>query len=294
MRIVMTGATSGIGLEAARVLIALGAELTVGARRPEGAPDALRGAKLIPLDLADLRSAARFAEAVGTAAPDALILNAGGQFTRRTLSAQGYEMTFAANHLAHHLIARTAAPAIATGGRVILTASGTHDPAQETGMPPPLHADARRLAYPGEDPQLDADPGKAGRRAYSTSKLANIMTARELARRIAEARPDLMVAAFDPGFTPGTGLARAYPAPVSFLFRHLLRFAIRGAHVSTPAISGRFLAELATAPQHAAARGDYFSVRSAAMARTEPSILARDAAAAAKLWDDSVAMETAA
>lgn len=291
MRIVMTGATAGIGLVAARHLLAQGAELTVGARRPGQAPAPLkRKARLEPLDLADLDQVRTFAAVQPDRPIDVLLLNAGLQNVTGRRSRQGYELTFAANHLAHQLLIRLLLPKMAPNGRIILTASGTHDPEEKTGMPPPNHADAGRLAFPDTDPQRDASQGVAGRRAYSTSKLCNVMTARELARRLAATRPDVMVAAFDPGFTPGTGLARDYPFPLSLVFRFILPLVVRGKRVSTPANSGRLLAELATDPQWAGARGDYIAVRGKGLETVPPSVLARDDAACARLWTDSEAL----
>ena len=294
MRVVMTGATSGIGLVAAGLLIGHGADLVVGARRPERAPEGLRGARILPLDLADLASVNAFADRLGEAQIDRLVCNAGLQVTSDQRSAQGFEVTFAANHLAHHRLIRRLTPRLAPQARIILTSSATHDPALQTSMPAPLHADARMLALPETDPQRDRDPAKAVRRAYSSSKLANVMTALELSRRLAAERPDVAIMAFDPGFTPGTGLARDYPGPVDLLFRHLLRFFVRGDHVSTPALSGACLAALVTDAEFDGARGTYFSVRAKIMRQAAPSVLARDASALAKLWDDSAGLTDAA
>lgn len=277
MRIVMTGGSSGIGLEAARILVAQGHELIIGARK--AGPTAL--------DLAALDSVREFAAQVGPQPIDVLLLNAGGQQVGNAVSAEGHELTFAVNHLAHYVLARLLAPAMAPGGRMILTASGTHDPAQKTGMPAPRHADAYRLAHPATDPDRDANPGKAGRRAYSASKLLNVMTARELARRLGDTRPDLMVAAFDPGFNPGTGLARDYNWVVRGLFRRVLPLVIRGSRVSNPGQSGRLLAAMATEPRYAASRGTYWAYRSGTLIDEPPSVLARDDAACAKLWRES-------
>lgn len=295
MRVVMTGATSGIGLVAARRLLADGAELVVGARRPAAAPPELRSAEVLPLDLADLQSVRAFAARIEAGPPaDVLVLNAGLQVTRPQTSAQGYGLTFAANHLAHLLLAQRLAPRLREGGRVVITSSGTHDPELNTSIPPPLHADARRLAHPQTDPQRDAEPGKAQRRAYASSKLANVITARELARRLAATRPDVAVSAFDPAFTPGTGLARGYPAPLRFVFKQVMPRVLRGEHVSTPEVSGGCLADIAAGRVFPDARGDYLSVRHRRLEKVEPSRLARDSAAAAKLWKDSEALIAAA
>ncbi len=292
MRIVMTGGTAGIGQVAARRLLKDGASLAVGARRPDRAPAAFDGrVDIKPLDLADLEQVRAFAARVAQGPTiDVLLLNAGLQNVTGGRSVQGYDLTFAANHLAHHLLIRLLLPRMAPNGRIILTASGTHDPAEQTGMPPPHHADARRLAHPETDPERDAKPGIAGRRAYSTSKLCNVMTARQLAHRLAADRPDVMVAAFDPGFTPGTGLARDYPFPLSLVFRFILPLVVRGKRVSTPMNSGRLLAELATHPRWAGARGDYIAVRGKGLETVPASVLARDDAACAALWADSEAL----
>lgn len=297
MYIVMTGATDGIGLFAARQLLARGHDLRVGSRRPDRAARSLRAApgggrvSFEPLELGDLASVRAFAARALAGPPiERLVLNAGLQQIRPSRSAQGLELTFAANHLAHWLLVERLAGHMAPDGRIILTASGTHDPAQKTGMPAPRHADARLLAYPELDADLDADPGRAGRRAYSTSKLCNVMTARELARRLAPVRPDIAVIAFDPGFSPGTGLARSYPPPLGLVFRHLMPLFVRGDRVSTPPISGRLLAELTTEAAYAGSRGAYWAVNRRRLIEEPPSVLARDDAACARLWEDSAAL----
>lgn len=283
----MTGATSGIGLEAAKRLRARGVDLTAGVRSDASPlPD---GARRAALDLADLDSVRAFAAEVGREPIDVLIGNAGLQVSKPQRSRQGYELTFAVNHLAHYLLVRLLLPSMAPNGRVILTTSGTHDPEQRTGMPAPHHADAMRLARPDRDPELDSKVGLAGRRAYSTSKLCNLMTVRELAKRTPD-RPDLALIAFDPGFVPGTGLARDYPAPVDWLFRRVLPLVVRGAHVSRPNVSGEALADHATGPGYAGRRGEYWAVHALKPTLKTPSAIARDEEACAKLWDDSATL----
>ena len=293
MRIVMTGATSGIGRVACEALLTAGHELLIGARNPAaGAALQARGARVEKLDLASLASTRAFVEEIARFAPiDVLILNAGIQMVRPGRSEDGFDLTFATNHLAHYLLARLGIAYIVSNGRLVLTSSGTHDPAEKTGMPPPRHADARLLAFPEEDRGLDADPGTAGRRAYSTSKLANLMTARELAVRLKGNRPDLAIAAFDPGFTPGTGLARGYPGIIPFAFKAILPvLSLMGGRVSTPGVSGKLLAGLAVSPAYAQARGAYFAVRSGRLIETAPSKLAQHGEACAALWDESAKM----
>ena len=74
-----------------------------------------------------------------------LILNAGAQFMNtQARSADGYELTFAVNHLAHYLLARLLLPAVADAGRVILTTGDTHDPRVIRSGPRHLARRARR------------------------------------------------------------------------------------------------------------------------------------------------------
>lgn len=284
MHIAMTGGTSGFGAEAAARMTAAGHHLTLGARKP--APDTGR-VRNLPLDLEDLASVDAFAAALAVGpAIDALVLNAGMQLAKPERAANGMEKTFFVNHLAHVQLLSRLLGVLPAGARVILTGSGTHDPAEKTPVTPPDHADARRLAFPQEDPSLPKSPRKQAFRAYSSSKLANIMTARHLARL----RPDLAVMAYDPGYVPWTGLGRANGAVIAALASIIVPRLMAGDRSSTVELSGGFLAELATAPAYAAERGTYWSVRKPDLVALPPSQLARDDAAAARLWDDSLAL----
>src|SRR5208282_6308458 len=71
-----------------------------------------------------------------------------------TRTSDGFETTFAVNHLAHYLLLRLLLPRLARGAVVVMTTSGTYDPAEKTIIPPPRHAKARLLAYPDLDPAL--------------------------------------------------------------------------------------------------------------------------------------------
>jgi NAD(P)-dependent dehydrogenase (short-subunit alcohol dehydrogenase family) len=291
MRIVMTGATSGIGLETAKCLLRqAGCSLVVAARNPDKAPTILRQrADLQAVDLASLRCVRDFASRLTDQTPiDALVLNAGLQCTTRRVSADGYELTFAVNHLAHYFLIRLLMPHLSQQACIVITSSGTHDPRENTGLPAPRHADVQRLAYPDNDPDIDRSAFKAARRAYASSKLCNVMTAREVAKKNAAIRPALSICAFDPGLTPGTGLARNYFRPAAFVFEHVLPLvARRHPRMSTPAISGRLLAELVNSPDYRALHGDYFAVRGGKLNRTLPSELAQDDVACLSLWADS-------
>lgn len=285
--IVMTGATAGFGRFAAGRLVAGGHRLTVGARNPIALPAALAGqVRAVPLDLAALANVRSFAEALGPEPIDVLILNAGLQLARAATSVDGFELTFAVNHLAHFLLLALVRDRLTAGARVIFTGSGTHDPAEKTPVTPPIHARAEYLAFPERDPDREKRTRPACFRAYSSSKLCNIMTAREAARR----HPALSVMSFDPGYVPHTGLARDNGKWIAWAVGYILPLIMASDRVSTVPRSGQFLADLATAPDYGDCHGDYWSVRGERLVSIAPSSLARDDAAAARLWDDSANM----
>ena len=132
--VVMTGATAGIGRFAAqRISCTTRARLIVGAR---GAPP--RWGETFKLDLASLASVRTFAATVekeiAGAKIDVLILNAAlGSAPAGTTTEDGFEATFAINHLAHYLLLHLLMPLLATGGRVVITTSNTHDPRTKIG-----------------------------------------------------------------------------------------------------------------------------------------------------------------
>lgn len=281
---VMTGATSGIGLVAAKRLIGQGQQLIAGVRGAREVP----GAVLLPLDLASLTSVRAFAAQVDGPI-EALVLNAGMQVhTASDRSADGYELTFATNHLAHYLLARLLLPKMAPGARIILTSSGTHDPAEKTGIPAPLHADAHKLAHPESDPELSKSGMAAGLRAYSSSKLCNLMTARVLAAQAAVKANSISVHAYDPGFIPATGLARGAPWIVRRLIMPLLSAVPLAKGMNTLEAGGSALAGLADGSIDGP--GVYMSLRGGKPTWPQPSVLARDDALGQQLWADSAAL----
>ena len=167
------------------------------------------------LDLASPQNIRRFVKDLGASKPPkiaALICNAGQQKVKpAAATADGFETTFGVNHLGHFPLANLMLPLMADTGRILFVASGTHDPATKTGLPGPIWRHPGEFAKPswGSEPSM-----MAGRRAYTTSKLCNIMTAFEMARRQSAAGRTITVNAFDPGFMPGSGLARDYPLPI--------------------------------------------------------------------------------
>jgi NAD(P)-dependent dehydrogenase (short-subunit alcohol dehydrogenase family) len=136
--IVMTGGTSGLGAVAVKRLArSPGATVHLGARRPGP-----RSARTFGLDLARLEDVRGFAAVVGAQVAaggiDGLVLNAGATFPHADgHTPDGFETTFAVNHLAHYLMLRLLLPRLNPGAAVVMTSSGTHDPAQRTVIPLP-------------------------------------------------------------------------------------------------------------------------------------------------------------
>ncbi|MFF0357942.1 SDR family NAD(P)-dependent oxidoreductase [Nocardia sp. NPDC004970] len=256
--IVVTGGTSGLGYECARTL-ALDPRNHVVITGRDGARTRASAAAINahgrPLDLSSRASVLAFAtDLVAADLPPlrGLVCNAGLQFTSRVLTADGMEATFAINHLGHVGLIRELVDYLVAPARIVLVSSGTHDPDQFTGMPHPLHATARELAYP---PESAESPQRDARRRYSTSKLANLQTAYYLARELAPR--GITVNAYDPGLMPGTGLARDAGVFQRAAWRTIARTLLVLPGVRTPRGSGADLAWLVAAPERAGDTGEY-------------------------------------
>ncbi len=217
--VIVTGASSGIGFEAAQALAAKGAEVTLAVRdsaRGEACAAKIRStyrdAKLTvsALDLASLASVRDFAERISDTAPriDILLNNAGlGLQDKRATTKDGFERQFGTNHLGHFaLTGLLIAPLLrAPAPRVVTIASIAH----------------RRGAIALND--LQTERPYSGRRAYGQSKLANLMFALELDRRARAAKSRLVSVAAHPGVAT-TGFVAATQMPA--LMAKLGQFAI--------------------------------------------------------------------
>lgn len=288
---VMTGGTSGFGAVAAeRLTLSGNARLILGARRSTSVGESL------PLELTELDSVRAFATAVrerlGDTPVDALVLNAGlvrPDVSGRTVD--GFETTFAVNHLAHYLLVRLLLPVMADRAIVVLTTSGTHDPATRAGLTPPRHAEAELLAHPDRDPDRDIRPRKAGEHAYTASKLCTVLTARWLSERPDVQTRRITVVAYCPGQVFGTGLAKDLPfhmrtawsllgTPVGWPLRQI------NGNLNTRNAAGNTLADLALGL--AAPNGStYAALRRAQLTWPAPSQMARSDELAQALWNDS-------
>ena len=217
-RLVMTGGTSGIGRRVVERLlighpdwtIILLARPSLRAQELQASADPER-LMVIDADLANLRSADRACDEVirflDSEVIDALALNAGVQtVSHDASSADGVELAFAVNFLAHFLIVERLKGHMRCGGRIVTTSSEVHDP------------DAFCLMGIGrarwQDPMVLADRIRSqehiasivdrGEARYCASKLLNVMLARHLARELST----IGVIAFNPSVVPGTEIAR--------------------------------------------------------------------------------------
>jgi protochlorophyllide reductase len=229
--LVMTGGTSGFGRRAVEHLLHTRPEWRVillarDASRAAGlAAQAGGRVRLVQADLASLESVDHACDdvvrLVGRDGFHALSLNAGVQGVGAdSASHDGYELTFAVNHLAHYAIAGRLLPHLVPRGRVVITGSEVHDPdafclmgiARATWQDPTELADARRS-------QMHMPAGvERGEARYSASKLLNVMHARLLAREA----PSVGVVSFNPSVVPGTDIARGRNALQQWLWKTVL------------------------------------------------------------------------
>jgi NAD(P)-dependent dehydrogenase (short-subunit alcohol dehydrogenase family) len=287
--IVMTGGTSGIGLVASEQMRhARDVFVLAGAR--DKAP---AGLDTLPLDLSRLASVRSFAAGVdqwlGDVEIDGLVLNAGmqvGDIDRRT--EDGFEPTFAVNHLAHYLLLRLLAPRLANGAVVVITTSNLHDP-RTNPMAPPQHADAVKLAR-GQALLSARKDSRAVMRAYAASKLCNLITARALASSALARERRLRVIAFNPGLTPGTRLTRNHGLAFKAVFAALPPILGLFQRVNTVGGGGGLLADVALGRIVPPTGRLYASQIGRRLTWPDPSDLARDDAVMAKLWRDSAVL----
>jgi len=264
--VLVTGATSGIGLETARQLAAMGASVVLGVRDPVRGVDVARRiqqeggeAEVLAIDLASFASvrdaAARFAKTHDRL--DVLVNNAGIALPRREVSIDGHELTWQTNFLSHVLLTRLLLPSLSSGSkpRVVNVSSEGH----RTG----------RIAWD----DLELERGYGGFRAYANTKLAQILFTRELARR----QSDVCVNAVHPGAI-ATNIWRMQSRPVRGTFAVLVRWF--GRWLPPPSKGAAPVARLASDPALDGVTGRYFK----RFAETAPSSRASNDADAARLW----------
>jgi retinol dehydrogenase-12 len=241
---VVTGASSGIGLETARALAAMGASVLLVCRDPARGSVALAevrragpsGAHSVVLaDLSSQAEVRRAAAEILATHPrlDVLVNNAGVIMPEREVTVDGLEHTFATNHLAYFLLTTLLLDALraAAPSRIVNVSSEAH----------------RRTTLDFDDLQSTRD--YRGFRVYGRSKLANVIFTYELARRLATS--GVTANCLHPGVV-GSNFAQSRPGIVRTLFR------IGRPFLLTPERGARTSIHVASAPELATTTGLYF------------------------------------
>jgi NAD(P)-dependent dehydrogenase (short-subunit alcohol dehydrogenase family) len=175
-RILLTGCNSGIGLESMRVLVARGATVVAAARTEEKAQEAGAsvGGETIPVacELSDPESVLACVDTVKRQGKklDIMILNAGIMALPKLQTSHGLELQFLTNHVGHFLLGTRLIGMLSDDARVVVLSSRAHEMTPEGG-----------IAFDN----LDGSKGYNGWKFYGQSKLANLLFARELAKRFA-------------------------------------------------------------------------------------------------------------
>jgi retinol dehydrogenase-12 len=265
--VLLTGATRGIGRAAAIDLAREGVELALVGREAERvravAQEAKAAGASAPVHehvadlmlMADVRALAQEARERYERI-DVLANNAGALFASRQETSEGFERTFALNHLAPFLLTNLLRERL-EGGRVVTTASDAHQ--------------AGRLDLD----DLQSQRSYAAMRVYGTSKLCNILFTRELAKRA----PDLHANCFHPGVVR-TGFGKNEGGIWKVLTT------LGGPMFRSPARGARSLVWLAVSEQAAALTGEYVQDEKV----LAPSAQAQDETLAEGLWERSAAL----
>ncbi len=274
----ITGGNSGIGLEAAKMLAAAGGDIVIACRNPQKAAAAVDEiaavasgeVEEVSLDLSSLASVRQAAEEIKTrfSKVDALINNAGIMQTPQLETADGFEMQIGTNHLGHFLFAGLLFDRVeAAQGRIVILSSIAHKYGK-------IHFNDLMLTK-GYDPTT----------AYTQSKLANILFAFELDRKLSAAGSPVSCIACHPGYSDtqlqSTGPAGFLNALYKLTNRLMAQSAYRGAIPTVLSAAGE-----------GALSGAYYGPTGFAETRgpvgdANVAVRARNKKTAARLWDES-------
>jgi len=274
----VTGGNSGIGLEAAKMLAAAGGDIVIACRNAEKAKQAIAeineagfgNTDAISVDLSSMKSVRQAAGEFRSRYDrlDALVNNAGIMQTPETRTVDGFELQIATNHLGHFLLTSLLFDLIEkVAGRVVTVSSIAHKFGKMNL----------------EDLMLNE--GYSPTRAYAQSKLANLLFAQELDRRVRTVNSQVKSVACHPGYS-ATRLQDTGPASaLNVLYKFLNPL------MAQPAYNGAIPTVLAAAGNEAKA-GGYYGPRRLGEARgpvgdAQVAKVARDVHSAQRLWEMS-------
>ena len=266
----VTGASSGIGKEAAKALAALGWHVIAHGRDPDRTAAAEAEIRhvatgrvdMLNCDLAILSDTAQMADQIAklTDRVDVMLCNAGGMRSELVVTSEGNEASFAGNHLGHFLLVQRLMPQLraAKNARVISTTSDGHFYCK---------------AIQWDDLQLigNWDAGAS----YCLVKLCNVLFTRELAKR--GAADGMVTHAFHPGVV-GSNFTSHVPDSTRAYMATL--------DAQTPEVAAQPLIWLATSDEAGTMTGLYWNKAVA----EEPNALALDDSNATRLWTESAAL----
>jgi NAD(P)-dependent dehydrogenase (short-subunit alcohol dehydrogenase family) len=262
-RVIITGATSGIGRVTAERLAARGATLVLACRSEERTRPVLEEirskggeASFVPLDLGDLASVRGCAEQImAVDRPIHVLINNAGLAGQRGTTKDGFETAFGTNHLGHFLLTVLLAKGLRAEApsRIVNVASTAHYRARGIDFDAVCHTTRTLTGFP----------------EYAVSKLANVLFTRELARRLGPS--GVHSYAIHPGVV-ASDVWRSVPWPVGSFIKLFMISNEEGAQTTL---------YCATSPEVAGHEGRYYD----ACREREPSKVAQDPELSRALWD---------
>jgi NAD(P)-dependent dehydrogenase (short-subunit alcohol dehydrogenase family) len=266
----LTGCNSGLGLETLRVLTFRGAHVIASARTLEKARAACASVKGLTTPVAcELAEPASIRASIATVKAlnvpiDGIICNAGIMALPKLNQAYGYELQFFTNHIGHFMLVTGLLDTLAADARVTILSSRAHESAPKGGV---------------EFDNLSGEKGYSAWRAYGQSKFANLLFAKELARRISGTARTAH--ALHPGVIFDTNLKRSMNVP-RVIFDPVVGLSNLVVLKSIPQ-GAATQCYVATNPALAAVTGQYFVDCNIAKPRAD----AEDLSLAKRLWDVS-------
>ncbi len=265
--VVITGANTGIGEVTAHQLAALGAKVYLACRSKDRTEPVVANIRsgtgnaevhFLDLDLSSFESVRAAAKMfLALERPIDLLINNAGLAGAKGLTTDGFELAFGVNHLGHFLFTDLLVDRIVDGGRIVNVSSRAHYKAKSI--------DWEDLRQP--------TTGLTGLKAYSVSKLANVLFTKSLAKRLAHR--NITTYSLHPGVV-ASDVWRQVPWPVQPLIKRFMITVEDGAKTTL---------YCATSLAAGTETGLYYDESEAKL----PSHLARDEALAAELWKRSAA-----